>query len=62
MKDYSVKRTMVRRKAIAKAKKQGLTISSFNDVNLNFINTLFENGVEFYINDGIITGCTKVLK
>ena len=58
------KRTMNRRKAIAKAKKLGLHISPFNDVSLNELELMNRNCPKFqlYINDGIIVGNTKVIK
>lgn len=50
--------------ALAKAKKLGLQISSFNNVNICTIEMVHENCNDFqlYINDGIITKVNTVLR
>lgn len=52
------------RKALAKAKKLGLEISSFNNVRIDIIEMMYENCNDFqvYINDGIITKVNTVLR
>lgn len=52
------------REALAKAKKLGLQISSFNNVNICTIEMMYENCNDFqlYINDGIITKVNTVLR
>ena len=52
------------REALAKAKKLGLEISSFNNVRIDIIEMMYENCNDFqlYINDGIITKVNTVLR
>nr|DAN94253.1 MAG TPA: hypothetical protein [Caudoviricetes sp.] len=60
----AVKKTVHHRKAIEKAKKLGLHISSFNNVNICTIEMMYENCNDFqlYINDGIIIKVNTVLR
>lgn len=65
MKNYTtaVKKTVNHSKAIKKAEKLGLRISPFNNVNLYVLELMCSKNPKFqlYINDGIITGNTKVI-
>lgn len=63
--DYTIEvvKTMNRRKALVKAKKLGIGISSFNNVNLYTLEMMYENCHDFqlFINDGVITATTRVM-